>query len=73
MCRKTFEIYGREPYADEVTAVSPLIAVDAATAPEFDCRRNVQRDARETKLGAVRADVAPGAPDASGAPGGSCC
>jgi len=68
VCRKTFGIYGREPYADQVTPVPPLVEVAEADAGEFDCSRDTQRDTRETKHGVVRQDVAPGCD-----PDGSCC
>ena len=71
VCRKTFEIYGRAPYADQITPVAPLVPVSEAEAGEFDCRRSVRRDPQETKHGVVREDVAPGV--GSCEPGGSCC
>lgn len=80
VCRKTFELYQREPYGADVTPVAPLVPVAAEDAAEFDCLRNVARDARETKRGAVRADLAPGVDAPAGVadagactPGGGCC
>jgi len=70
VCRKTFEILTRAPYAGHVTPVPPLVAVAPEAAGEFDCARDTLRDPRETKRGAVRADAAPGG---SCAPGAGCC
>ncbi len=67
VCRKTFGIYQREPYASQVTAVKPLIEVAAKDARNFDCSVDVLRAPADTKLGVKREDVAPGASS------GSCC
>ena len=64
VCRKTFELLTRAPYAEHVTPVEPLVAVADGDAPEFDCRRSSLRTPAETKQGVVRAERAPGA---------SCC
>ena len=37
MCRKTFEIFTRAPYAGAFQLLEPAVAVDPATAPLFDC------------------------------------
>ena len=60
VCRKTFEIYTREPYADQFIAVPPLLPVEASDAAPFDCRTNTPRSAAETKQGVTQAEVAPG-------------
>ena len=60
VCRKTFGIYTREPYAAHVLAVPPLAEVAPGEAPPFDCSRDSVRHPHETKLGVARADVAPG-------------
>ena len=47
VCRKTFEIYSREPYSQFFEKVEPLVA-----APEnqpYDCSRTVARHPRESK------------------------
>jgi len=49
VCEKTFDIYTRPPYADQVTAVPPYEEVSPDLAPEFDCRRNAIRHPSETK------------------------
>ncbi len=64
VCRKTFEILGREPYGASIALVRPLLDVAPADAKPFECRGTRRRDPSETKLGVIRADVAPGA---------SCC
>ncbi len=61
VCRKTFEIMSRAPYGTSITPIEPLIEVAEQDAAPFDCNRNVKRDARETKQGVIREDVAPGA------------
>lgn len=37
VCAKSFEIYGREPYAGAFHMLEPAEPVDPATAPLFDC------------------------------------
>ncbi len=37
VCAKTFELYGREPYAGSFERLEPAVPVDPATAPPFDC------------------------------------
>jgi ubiquinone/menaquinone biosynthesis C-methylase UbiE len=49
VCDKTFRIYSREPYANQIIAVEPLENIPLEEAKEFDCRRAARRDARETK------------------------
>jgi arsenite methyltransferase len=71
VCDKTFRIYNKEPYKNEIIAVEPLENIDLEDATEFDCRRTARRDPRETK--GLEYNVT----DLSGAeccePGGSCC
>ncbi len=49
VCDKTFRIYTREPYAQEVESVLPLSEIPLDEATEYDCRRNKRRHPRETK------------------------
>lgn len=49
VCDKTFQIYNREPYVQDIIAVEPLETVALADAKEFDCRRTAKRHPRETK------------------------
>lgn len=70
VCRKTFEIYSREPYANQVVPVPAGVAIEPAEAGDFDCRRDRLRSPAETKRGVSRPDVAPGT---SCDPEGGCC
>ena len=49
VCQKTFEIYQREPYSNQIIAVEPLEEIAEADATPFDCKRSVKRHPRETK------------------------
>ena len=77
VCRKTFEILTRAPYADSIQPVPPLQEVRAEDATEFDCSVDGLRAPETTKRGVRRADVAPGADESCCAPaddgGTSCC
>lgn len=49
VCKKTFEIYQREPYSNQIIAVEPIEEVAETVATPFDCKRSVKRHPRETK------------------------
>jgi SAM-dependent methyltransferase len=49
VCDKTFRIYGREPYADDILPVEPYETISLDEAAAFDCGRSAVRDPRETK------------------------
>jgi arsenite methyltransferase len=49
VCKKTFEIYQKEPYANQIIAVNPLTEISETEAELFDCKRSVTRHPRETK------------------------
>ena len=49
VCDKTFQIYNREPYADEIFPLVPYETISLEEATGFDCRRSALRDPRETK------------------------
>jgi len=49
VCDKTYQIYNRPPYAEQIIPVPPCEEIPADDAAEFDCRRNVVRHPRETK------------------------
>ena len=49
VCEKTFNIYMREPYANQLIPVEPNEPVEAKDAPLFDCTRDTIRQPRETK------------------------
>ena len=72
VCRKTYEILTREPYAGSMTTIDPLVEVTASEALPFDCEGTRRRDPAETKRGVIREDVAPGA-DCCEPGGTSCC
>lgn len=71
VCDKTFQIYGKEPYRNEIIQVEPIENIELENAKEFDCRRIAKRSARETK------GLDYNLTDLSSAdccePGGSCC
>ncbi|MCA1600131.1 MAG: methyltransferase domain-containing protein [Acidobacteria bacterium] len=70
VCDKTFQIYGREPYARDIIGIEPLESNPHEEAAAFDCKRTATRHPRETK--GLDYDVT----DLSGAaccePGGNC-
>lgn len=49
VCEKTFNLYTREPYGQEIIPVQPLTPVPREEAPAFDCSRDSVRSPRETK------------------------
>lgn len=49
VCKKTFEIYQKEPYAEQIIAVNPMEEIAEIDAKSFDCKRSVKRHPRETK------------------------
>ncbi len=71
VCKKTFEIYQKEPYANQIIAVEPIEKISAEDAKSFDCKRSVKRHPRETK------GLEYNLTDLSGTeccePGGNCC
>ena len=70
VCEKTFEIYNRPPYADQVTPIEPNEPVAAQDAVPYDCRRNAVRHPRESKGQSYDKTELP-AEDCCG--GSSCC
>ena len=65
VCRKTFGLMTREPYASSMTGIEPLVPIAAEDARPFACEGTRPRSPRETKEGVVREDLAPGCgPDA---------
>lgn len=61
VCEKTFGLYTREPYAQDLIPVQPLTAVPLAEATPFDCSRDAVRNPRETKGLEYRATTEAGA------------
>jgi len=49
VCDKTFSIYTREPYADQITPIPPTESIPLDQAPPFDCHGIAVRSPRETK------------------------
>ena len=49
VCDNTFQIYNREPYADDILPIGPYQTISLEDAGAFDCRRSALRDPRETK------------------------
>ncbi len=49
VCDKTFKIYTREPYAEQIKPVPPHTEVPLDAANQYDCRRNARRTPAETK------------------------
>jgi len=60
VCRKTFDIYNRAPYAGTIQPIRPLVEVSAEEAQPFDCTSDGQRDPATTKYGVERANDLPG-------------
>jgi arsenite methyltransferase len=49
VCDKTFQIYSREPYAQDILPIEPYEAISLEDAAEFRCGRSAIRNPRETK------------------------
>lgn len=49
VCKKTFDIYTKSPYAGQIIAVPPVEEVSDVDAKPYDCHRNAVRHPRETK------------------------
>ena len=49
VCDKTFQLYQREPYAEDIIAVESLEPISLEEASPFDCKRTGFRHPRETK------------------------
>jgi arsenite methyltransferase len=49
VCDKTFQLYNREPYTDDIIAVESLESIPLEKATAFDCKRTAFRHPRETK------------------------
>jgi hypothetical protein len=71
VCDKTFHVYNRAPYANDIVSVEPLESMPVEEAEAFDCKRSILRHPRQTK--GMSYDVT----DLSGAeycgPDGNCC
>ncbi len=49
VCDKTFHIYSKAPYSDDIILVPPLEEVPVEEAGPFACHKNARRHPRETK------------------------
>lgn len=49
VCDKTFQLYKREPYTEDIISIEPLQSIPLEKATAFDCKRTAFRHARETK------------------------
>ncbi|MFV2065632.1 MAG: methyltransferase domain-containing protein [Pirellulales bacterium] len=70
VCGKTYAIYTRPPYRDEIVAVPPYEEISLDEAVGFDCHRSAVRSPRETK-GSSRLTQLPD--DGGCCDSGSCC
>jgi SAM-dependent methyltransferase len=69
VCDKTFQIFSKAPYQDDLILVQPEKVVPLSKAKPFDCSRNPARDPRETKGSRYRKTT----PVASACLDGGCC
>ena len=49
VCDKTFQIFSKGPYRNDLILVSPRKEIPLSKAKPFECSRNPERDPRETK------------------------
>ena len=49
VCDKTFQIYNRSPYAQDILPIEPHEVISLEEAESFDCHRSAVRAPRETK------------------------
>jgi ubiquinone/menaquinone biosynthesis C-methylase UbiE len=49
VCAKTFDLFTKEPYADQIVPVAPRTEIPPEQRTEFDCNRTAPRHPRETK------------------------
>ena len=60
VCRKTFEILTRQPYADHMIPVEPRVSIDAKDAKSFECSGGSEkRDPKVTKGPGYKANILP--------------
>ena len=69
VCDKTFQIYSRAPYADQITPIPPATEIPLEEAGAFDCTVDSVRDPKQTKAAPVTLDILPGEDRC----GPSCC
>jgi ubiquinone/menaquinone biosynthesis C-methylase UbiE len=71
VCDKTYQIFSKEPYRENIILVPPRKDVPLAKARVFDCHRSQIRDPRETKGSNYRRTTQ--SADTACDTGGSCC
>lgn len=49
VCEKTFDIYTKAPYGEQITPIEPQIPIAAENAAPFNCKGSPIRSPRETK------------------------
>ena len=49
VCAKTFEIYSKEPYLEDIIPLEPYEDIPLQEAESFACKKSARRHARETK------------------------
>ena len=59
VCGRSYKIYSRDPYQDQVTLIPPTKSVPEAEAGHLDCHNRQVRDPRVTKGDASSATVLP--------------
>lgn len=69
VCDKTFQIYSKDPYREDMILIEPYKEVSLENARDFDCRRNALRHPKETK----GEDYLQTSQDQTGSSSGSCC
>ncbi|PWB47862.1 MAG: methyltransferase [Candidatus Methylomirabilota bacterium] len=70
VCDKTYQLYAKPPYQDQVIPVPPREEIPLEEAEVFDCRRTERRHPRETKGMDYKATQT--SPNVCG-PGSACC
>ncbi len=68
VCDKTFQIYTKEPYQNEIIPIPPVKDIPLNKAKPYDCQADQERDPRETKGKNYKKTS-----DASSCLDGSCC
>lgn len=71
VCDKTFQIYSREPYGEQITPLPPSEDIPLEQATSFDCNRTALRDPKETKGKLASLTILPSEDCCS--PNGDCC
>ena len=72
VCEKTFQIYTRDPYGEQVVPVPPAKAVSSQQAQSFQCSPAQVRDPKQTKGAAAGSLTVLPVEDCCG-PSGDCC